>query len=109
MAAKSLLLIGRVEGSSISHELGVVKRAVIQPRRAATISSDWPRVFFVLPGALEALDSVVIIRWYCADMIVFFECSHSSTFGDVRVVNDVRKLNQRPQVEYKTPLNTSSM
>jgi hypothetical protein len=30
-------------------------------------------------------------------MIVFLECSHSSTFGDVRVVNDVRKLNQRSQ------------
>ena len=50
---------------------------------------------FVLPGALETITSLVIIRWYCADMIVFVECSHSSTFGNVRVVNDVRKLNQR--------------
>jgi hypothetical protein len=80
MAAKSLLLIGRVEGSPISHDLGVDPTG---------------RGCFVLPGALETLTSLVIIRWYCADMIVFFECSHSSTFGNVRVVNDVRKLNQR--------------
>jgi hypothetical protein len=49
---------------------------------------------FVLLGALETITSLVIIRWYC-DMIVFFECSYLSTFGNVRVANDVRKLNQR--------------
>ena len=57
--------------------------------------SDWPKVCFVLPGALNVIGPLIIIRWYCADMIVSFECSHSSTFGDVRVVNGVRTLNQR--------------
>ncbi|KAJ5481514.1 hypothetical protein N7475_000326 [Penicillium sp. IBT 31633x] len=48
-------------------------------------------VYFLLPGTLEVQRSLKFTRLYCADRISSFKRSHSSTFGNLRLVNGVEK------------------